>query len=955
MSTGACPHCGATFEMADEQLGGRGQCYACGQKFVLSESLRVPSPVVTSSPMTPPPARAPVPTAVWAAIAIALIAATAAWILLGTGSETKVPLPVEERSAAPAPAPAPTPAAGPLGDTLSARIRQGEIDRLQAELRAALQPPFEEGDEAIERALVKEDFRHGLVQAEILRACGPEAVQAVAQRPSGTAFLEAFLRAPDWMESFLVSDPPAESYAQALENLRLLFQYGKDLDQPLYRRLATAFALSAGKLLPYRLVDRFAHTQRAHLDLLLHAGFDTMDVREMRWSIYLGGNAADYQYLLDDRQHPIGGYFGSCWACWYRGHNDFGDSIQGPWYHQPWRWMWPGWETPRRVGGVCGTLSTFGSHSARAHGVPSTPVGQPGHCAYIIRSGEGWPVAYSVTWPTGASTPGWEGTGYSTMHRLYEPVQHDRKAFRAAQHALWAARFRLALAQGEARIRPGLRYARYTQGVGAALPDFSTLTPERTGTVDTLDLAEVTPSPAVNFGVVWEGTFDVLRPGALRMSIQSDDGSRLLVDAEPVASANCTRGEKIITPAAGPHALRVEYSQGGGAYSLQVELKGVAAYGAWTASYERALRAQPLNYASWLEYIKALEAAVDVPTNVWLELAERATSTFSAYPEAAWALTHRTFEKGLASLEPARRMVFLVDCHRKLRQENAHNFEAFPFDGILNWQVDRLGDPQLALPFFGKLLALHTADSPHDWIFGQVLNWGQNRFAKDPQQAPRFAETMAEYFRAQGADLKPNLLRDQVTAGIRNATTAGDVPSFKLWSDMAVALLPAVQPGDVHLNAQQAAAFPTFEPLPGELLSAGGLLKQSSACQYDRPLSFRQLLAGEKFGGYFDTNGEDAPWAIVQLPGDAELSGIVLVNRYEYEPESAWVAPLRVSVSTDGKTWTPVANFDQVQSLYRIALSGKAVRARFVKAERLPGKTDRFHLRGFMVYGKKLY
>ncbi len=89
--------------------------------------------------------------------------------------------------------------------------------------------------------------------------------------------------------------------------------------------------------------------------------------------------------------------------------------------------------------------------------------------------------------------------------------------------------------------------------------------------------------------------------------------------------------------------------------------------------------------------------------------------------------------------------------------------------------------------------------------------------------------------------------------------------------------------------------------------------------------------------------------------GDAELSGIVLVNRYEYEPESAWVAPLRVSVSTDGKTWTPVANFDQVQPLYRIALSGKAVRARFVKAERLPGKTDRFHLRGFMVYGKKLY
>ena len=94
---------------------------------------------------------------------------------------------------------------------------------------------------------------------------------------------------------------------------------------------------------------------------------------------------------------------------------------------------------------------------------------------------------------------------------------------------------------------------------------------------------------------------------------------------------------------------------------------------------------------------------------------------------------------------------------------------------------------------------------------------------------------------------------------------------------MAAKLLPPLKPEDVHLNAAQAAAVPKYEPFPGELLSKDGLLQTSSACQYDRPLSYAQVLSGG-FGGYFDTNNEEKPWAQVQLPGEAELSGIVLLQ-----------------------------------------------------------------------------
>ena len=868
---------------------------------------------------------------------------------------------VKLKSATPPRDPSTRPAAvspkstGILGDRITAFIAKGQFEPLRGDLAAALLPIFGADPDTAYRSLLQPDAIASLAQYEILRACGPETLSGIALRPRGAEFLDAFLKSPEWMESFLVSDPPAASHAQALENLRLLYEHAEGLDRPLYQRLATAFALSAGDLRPYRIVERFRQTQDAHRRLMLHAGFDGMDVREMRWAIYLEGNAADYEYLLNDRQTTIGGYFGSCWACWYRGFNDFGDTIQGPLYYQPWRHAWPGWEAARRVGGVCGSLSHFGSHSARVHGVPSAPVGQPGHCAYMIRSGEEWPVAYNVTWPTATTTPGWEGTGYATLTRLYEPVQNDRGSFRRAHHLLWAARYQLDRARNPVRILPGLRYARYTSGVGARLPDFSTLTPDRTGTTDRIDAQALKPDSGVNFGLVWDGEIDVAGSGPVRVELASDDASRVLIDGQPVASANCTRDEKVITPAPGKHPLRVELSQISGPFYLNLECAGVARFGGWAEMYERAILAQPLNYATWLEYLKALEDAAEVPQARWTDIASRAATAFRAYPEAGWALARRAMDRAKDSLDPAGRLAFLAESHRKLRQANAPSFEAFPYDAVLNWQCDQLGDPGLAMTFFSQLLRIHRADAPNDWIYGQVLNWGQERFSKDPKQEKLFAETMAAYFRDAGDGMKPDMMRDQIIAGIRNAGASGDAASFQLWLGMAARMLPPVEPKDIHLNDTQRAAHPRLDPFPGELLSARASIQTSSSHDSDRPLSYGALLSGEGAGGYFDTQGEDNPWAVVQLPGDAELSGIVLVNRYENESELAWAVPLHVSVSADGRSWTPVAVFDQAQASYRVDLAGKAIRARYIKAERLNGKKDRFHLRGFRVYGKRLY
>jgi hypothetical protein len=206
--------------------------------------------------------------------------------------------------------------------------------------------------------------------------------------------------------------------------------------------------------------------------------------------------------------------------------------------------------------------------------------------------------------------------------------------------------------------------------------------------------------------------------------------------------------------------------------------------------------------------------------------------------------------------------------------------------------------------------------------------------------------------------MDPGTVSSTITTGIRKASEAGDLGSYQIWTQLAARLLPPVKSDDVYLNAGQLAAAPKYPVFPGTLLSQYGMLQTSSACGFDRPLSYGRILSGAP--GWFDTNNEPNPWAQVQLPKEGQLTGIVLVNRYEYAPtqdEFQWAVPLKVSVSNDGKTWTQVASFDKADSVFSVDLRGRAVSAKYVRVERPPSadKTKppgRFHFRNFLVYGQ---
>ena len=138
------------------------------------------------------------------------------------------------------------------------------------------------------------------------------------------------------------------------------------------------------------------------------------------------------------------------------------------------------------------------------------------------------------------------------------------------------------------------------------------------------------------------------------------------------------------------------------------------------------------------------------------------------------------------------------------------------------------------------------------------------------------------------------------------------------------------------------------------LLSHKGLLQTSTTSGWENPANYRQVIGEWATTAGFHTGSETAPWAKVVLPGMAEITGVYLEN--VYTQNNARQVPIEVWVSEDDQKWTKVFESEQANNEWKVDLSDKPVRAKYVKACRTAGnRSEFFHLRKIQVYGKKLY
>ncbi|MGE0608558.1 MAG: family 16 glycoside hydrolase [Pirellulales bacterium] len=122
---------------------------------------------------------------------------------------------------------------------------------------------------------------------------------------------------------------------------------------------------------------------------------------------------------------------------------------------------------------------------------------------------------------------------------------------------------------------PNLKFKSYA-GSWASVPDFGELTPLEMGECAGLDLNVA--GRTNDFGVRFDGFFTAKGAGEYTFHLGSDDGSLLFIDGKKVADSDgvhphtVNSGKALLTK--GVHTVRVDYIQGGGEWTLELEVEG---------------------------------------------------------------------------------------------------------------------------------------------------------------------------------------------------------------------------------------------------------------------------------------------------------------------------------------------------------------------------------------------
>ena len=775
---------------------------------------------------------------------------------------------------------------------------------------------------------------------DFLRAAVPPAsVAAIARRKGGADFLKAFAADEAWREDFCGSGDPLAGWGAALEALdAICHHYPRALDSAVTRRWAAAAALNAGED-PTDAVLLFG----ALLDIRaaggLARGADALRCDQMRFTLVPAqSDAANARWLAARHNVPPRQYNGVCWAAPYRLNNFFGDSIHGRDYYKPWDHAYLRHEASRKVGGVCGALSYYGSAAAKAHGVPSTPGGQPGHCAYTVWSpSQGrWTLAYNIAPYTGPHFALWGGRGRYAYQEL-AAAAFAHPGMRDSMRHLWQAAARRAAATPEVRRTPMVCDA-YEWG-GKALPeDPAALT--RIGSWH--GLAKTDPNQAGRKDrvlLVWTGWLEAEADTEAEIVVRSDDGARLWVDGKPVAGKDGLHGMGDVSAARirlakGRHPFELRYFNHTGANGIDLAVTPIERFDpAIAAAYRAAAEACPLNYTAWRDWGDWLRK-VGADAAAWRVFGDACAKGLGGHVEPVWdvLLGWPAPELRKAGAAPLREA--LVAWSGVVRQGDFPTAEFGDYAGQLNRLATLLGGDEAGV-FACYAAALKTQFGTPD-AFGRLMRWGGARFLREPDYAKRFVAAVDGLL--QTGDGAGDALGKYVKEAVRGASEAGNAEAFHALCDLQDALAPRDRQ-------------PLPAKLPGELLSERGLLRLSSTSSWDHPEAYRAVIDGKSPIGNFHTGNEKAPWAEVVLPGMAEVSGVWLMNRGDQN--NGRLPPFTVEVSEDGKAWHAVADSEKTQGEYTFTFApAKATRVRVVCH---PKDKTYLHLRKFCVFGKPLY
>ncbi len=767
-----------------------------------------------------------------------------------------------------------------------------------------------------------------------------EEIEAIAKLPGGSAFLRAFFQDTAWMEDFFGSGDPTNSWGVALRALDEL-AYRFDLDDPVWKRFATAVALNAEPD-PTESVRIFRFMLEQSRRGALWKGFSELRCDQFRLTaIPAHGAAESLEDLASMHNLPPRRYGGTCWTCPYRLHNFFGDSIHGRDYYPPWEHAYVRHQASRLVGGVCGALSYYGAAAARAHGVPSITCGQPAHCAYTLwaPAEKRYVLCYNVNPFSGLHYPLWRDCRNFPYADFSADVfsQPQRKTF---LRAFWKAE--VARARKTVSLTPGKMTHTVWEWRGRALP---TETQSLVKLGEEANVKEISPRWQGRTDWLyheWKGILDIPHTVEADFMLTSDDGALLMLDGKDVAGkdglhGNIGRGSRqTLTPGKHPFTLRFFNANGGCVVNLTMKAHD-RFNPALVNAYAKVASTCPLNYEAYRAWGQLLADSEGVPAKAYETYAQAVASGLHDHLWVAWKLINPllpAYEK--VAGKPAL-VTLLSKLHGVLRQSAAPTAEFCNFASILDEHAKLLGKDTDAL--FALFSAALNAQYGTPNAFGIVMRWGGAQFLAKADTATRMVGAIETLLKTKGSG--DSSIGKYISSAILEASKADNMEAFNALCDLQERLNPP----------RKAYAFPKeIGQLP--LLSANAILRTSSTSSWDHPESYRAVLDGFTPTQSFHTGKESAPWAEVRLPGMAMVSAVYILNR---DNNRNRILNSDVEVSEDGKTWKKVGAILNVRGDYTFTFEPvKAQRVRVILHPQDGGKNF-LHLRKIAVFGKKLY
>ena len=359
--------------------------------------------------------------------------------------------------------------------------------------------------------------------------------------------------------------------------------------------------------------------------------------------------------------------------------------------------------------------------------------------------------------------------------------------------------------------------------------------------------------------------------------------------------------------------------------------------------YREALKAQPLHFGIWRAYAEYLTATAPGDKAAWSELNKMVCNGLTpVYPELAAELLSRWVYPTMVKSGMSQDEV--------MKAYNLFWKKVTDF-GPERWRIEQFCDAQVG--------AFKKGNKPDSDVLVRLYRETLGAVLRNEKYAP----VILAWGNSKLVDGDAELQKKMMDAMVKAIGNSGDASPDTRDAIIGQALAGAEQMRDreafcnlarnLSEKYKKPVGLPKVEPLPGKLLSQGGLFFASSTSQWDKVCEHPGLL-NPRVGGSFHTGkqADVSSWCAVELPRTGFITGIQAVTTTGNHDR---LRDLSVQVSETGKDddWKEVGKLSPIKNCtMHLDISALRPQAKYIRIISNK-KGDFLHLRAIMVYGEQ--